>query len=519
MYPTAYLITLSALIFWFYFKEQPKAASFMRGLFGLSMLAYLGALFLSSGLLSFKVFALFRDLIVMGLLAKLFSYFRENTLVFFGLFAFLLASYQFGGKSYMQRSLLDSNDATTTVSAGVGSVNEYIDPEGELLAELRPGSNTRDLQALVEEYGLDLKPAFAPYSADHTDLDDYIIVNIPDSRAAEYEVIARAISDHPNVESVELNELFRIDPLEGLRRTPKKRTYLVNDPQVNQQWGFDVMAMDDLYKHLIDNDIRPQQKTKLFIIDSGIEANHEDLQARYQSVKKAYDTDTNGHGTHCAGIAAAVTNNGLGIASVFPSDDFVEISSIKVMNAFGLIPQNRLITGIIEAVDAGADVISVSIGGRSREAAQLAFQKVVKYANDANSIIVVAAGNDNMPAIGYTPANAAGVITVSAIDTLVGKASFSNTVDELDMGIAAPGVNIYSTFPGNTYKALTGTSMACPQVAGLVGLLRSIDPSLNTKEAYSILNSTGIATKNTALTGRLVQPAKAVSAVVTNKEQ
>lgn len=511
MYPTAYFIALSALIFWFYTKEQPKVAKVMRSIFGISMLAYLGGLFFAPGLLSFKAFALFRDLIVMGLLAQLFNRFRENTLLFFGLFAFLFASYQFAGKSYLMNSLQNEAAPTTTVSASIGSANEYLDPAAELLAELRPGSNTQDLQSLVEEYGLSLTPVFTPTAADRTDLDDYVSVNIPESRASEYESIAKAIADHPVVESVEFNELLKIDPLETFRKAPKQRTYPINDPQVHQQWGYEVMAMDKFYRYMAKNDIRPKEKVKLFIVDSGVEATHEDLRARYRSLKTAYDKDTNGHGTHCAGIAAAVTNNGKGIASVFPSDDFVEITGIKVVNAFGLIPQSTLIAGIIEAVDAGADVISVSIGARSREASQRAFQKVVQYADEANAIIVVAAGNSNLSATEFTPANAEGVITVSAIDTLVGKASFSNTVGQLDMGISAPGVNIYSTFPGNSYKNLTGTSMACPQVSGLVALLRSLEPNLTTKEVYDILHSTGRSTKETSQTGRLVQPTAAVT--------
>jgi len=84
-------------------------------------------------------------------------------------------------------------------------------------------------------------------------------------------------------------------------------------------------------------------------------------------------------------------------------------------------------------------------------------------------------------------------------------------VQNVPFGIAAPGVNIYSTFPKNQYKTFNGTSMACPYVAGLVGLMKSINPEIKTKEVYEILDKTGRNTKNTNQTGKLIQPASAVA--------
>lgn len=79
------------------------------------------------------------------------------------------------------------------------------------------------------------------------------------------------------------------------------------------------------------------------------------------------------------------------------------------------------------------------------------------------------------------------------------------------MGVAAPGQSIYSTIPGNKYASFNGTSMACPHVAGLVGILKSFAPDLSTKEAYRILDTTGSETTDTDLTGKLIQPYKAVA--------
>ncbi len=106
--------------------------------------------------------------------------------------------------------------------------------------------------------------------------------------------------------------------------------------------------------------------------------------------------------------------------------------------------------------------------------------------------------------------NTPGVIGVSAVDAGLNRAVFSNFVNDIPWAVAAPGVDIYSTVPGNQYASFNGTSMATPYVAGLLGLLKSIRPELTAREAYNLLQSTGKETKNTRETGRLIQPAKAV---------
>ncbi|MFT5834369.1 MAG: thermitase, partial [Cognaticolwellia sp.] len=110
--------------------------------------------------------------------------------------------------------------------------------------------------------------------------------------------------------------------------------------------------------------------------------------------------------------------------------------------------------------------------------------------------------------------NTPGVITVSAIDEALNRAVFSNTVQDVAMGIGAPGVNVYSSIPNNGYDSWNGTSMATPYVAGLLGLMKSINPDLTTEEAYKILKETGIDTGDTDKTGKFIQPFNAVSKVL-----
>jgi thermitase len=265
---------------------------------------------------------------------------------------------------------------------------------------------------------------------------------------------------------------------------------------------------------LTSRDIPLRKRALVAILDTGVDAQHEDLKGNFRSISKKYDDDPRGHGTHCAGIAGAVTNNGVGVASLARTTEYFDITSVKVLRAQGSGTQKDIISGIIEAVDAGADVISMSLGGFSTQARQRAYNQAVRYATDKGCIVVAAAGNSNRDAAGYTPVNARGVIGVSAIDQDLQRAQFSNRVGRLDMAVAAPGVGIYSTKPDNNYNSHNGTSMATPFVSGLLGLMKSIRPDLTAKEAYQILESTGITTRNTQETGKLIQPADAVASLL-----
>ena len=116
----------------------------------------------------------------------------------------------------------------------------------------------------------------------------------------------------------------------------------------------------------------------------------------------------------------------------------------------------------------------------------------------------------NRNAKDFSPVNAPGVIGVSAIDSDLNRAVFSNYVQDIELAVAAPGVDIYSTIPGNKYATFNGTSMATPYVSGLVGLMKSIKPDLDTKEAHKILSNSGTKTSNTKETGQFIQPAEAI---------
>lgn len=219
-----------------------------------------------------------------------------------------------------------------------------------------------------------------------------------------------------------------------------------------------------------------------------------------------------GHGTHCAGIAGAATNNGVGIASLNYEGRFVRILGFAALSDSGGGTVESVAKAIIDAADAGA-VISLSLGGYSPTppAAQL---NAIEYALARKAIVVVAAGNEDDDAAHSAPANTPGVIVVSAVDRQGRKADFSNTVANLKWPIAAPWVDIMSLGPGHQYVPMSGTSMATPMVAGLLGVMRSLKPDLSARDAYDILRETGTTGPDATRCGQTIDVAAALAAVL-----
>ena len=503
LYTFSYLASLLGLILWFYFSDHKGWSKLMRNLFFVGILAYLAALTISAGGIAYKLMILFRDLMVLGLVAQFFRLFRNEKFIFFLMLIVLLATFKMKYQSVLYDTFPEIAEQTT-----------QLDPQGELLVEVKENEQLEKLSTLMDTYELEASPAFQMLRPGSTDLDDYVIVNVPTKHLGQLEEIQQAFYDSGLVDWVEENEQISLSPLE-IQKLPSKtkRKYGINDPGLNRLWGFEEMEVDQLYRLLSTEQGKAKKKARIVILDTGVDARHEDLQSNYFSIRKKYDQDDNRHGTHCAGIAASVSNNGKGIASFAPNGDYVEVSSIQVLSAAGSGTQAKIIQGILEAADNGADVISMSLGGRSKGKRQRAYSNAVKYANKRGAIVVAAAGNSNMNAKDYSPANTPGVITVSALDTVLGRASFSNFVQDVPMGIAAPGVAIYSTVPGSKYESLNGTSMATPYVAGLLGIMKSLRPELTTREAYDILHRTGKDTNSKKETGKLIMPARAVEAL------
>jgi len=500
VYGLALLGALFALIFWFRFREKKVAGAF-RALFFISILSYLGSWFFQAAPMDYKFEVLIRDLVFIGVLGTAFSYIANlRTAFWIGLLLTI------GGGYYYYKTIL-----RPTFPFQEKTTQTTLDPDGELLIELQQGSDLETLRSLLDQYNLTVERAFFPERPEATDLDDFYVVDAPDE--ADLPTIRKALRQKAIIEHIEENEQITVDPIKSNKLPPKiEKRYGINDPGLENLWSFDRMQMDKLFDLL--KDVKPQRQAVVAILDTGVDAKHEDLADNFTSIRSRYDNDPRGHGTHCAGIAGAVSNNGVGVASYSRNNAFVDITSVKVLNAYGMGNQKTIINGIIEATDNGADVISLSLGGPSNDSRQRAYSQAVAYAKKSGVIVVAAAGNSDMNAKDYSPANADGIITVSAVDNELKKATFSNTVQDVGLGIAAPGVGIYSTVPDNGYDTYNGTSMACPYVSGLIGLMKSIKPDLTAEEAHKILKSTGSKTDQTRMTGKFIQPAAAMAKVI-----
>ena len=189
-------------------------------------------------------------------------------------------------------------------------------------------------------------------------------------------------------------------------------------------------------------------------------------------------TDRQGHGTHVAGTVGADAGSVVeGVAAG------VRVMPVKVLSDTGSGWTHWAANGIIWAADNGADVINMSLGGPRASSVQA---EAVAYASSKGVTVIAAAGNDGVSTPFY-PAADPGVIGVAAVDQHRARASFSNYGSYID--VAAPGVNISSTYPGNRYAGMSGTSMASPHVAGVVALMVAAAPAITPDEVRQALTS------------------------------
>jgi subtilisin family serine protease len=249
---------------------------------------------------------------------------------------------------------------------------------------------------------------------------------------------------------------------------------------------------------------------RVAIIDSGVQHTHPDLATNmwrnpnetvdgidndgngfvddivgYDFVDRDADPDDlNDHGTHCAGITAAAGNNGEGVAGAAWN---AAIMGVRVLDAQGSGFLSDVASGVRYAVDNGASVLSLSLGGPS---ASDTLERALSYACSKGAFIAVAAGNesadnDTVPAF---PANhdLPCLISVAATDSSDNLADFSNRGIR-KVHVAAPGVSILSTLPGGQYGNLSGTSMATPLVAGIGVLIKASKPELSGENIKSIV--------------------------------
>jgi subtilisin family serine protease len=265
------------------------------------------------------------------------------------------------------------------------------------------------------------------------------------------------------------------------------------------------------------------RSVKIAVIDTGVDYNHPDLSKNimvndaelngtdgvdddnngYIDDVYGYDfgnndndpMDGHGHGTHCAGVIGA-SHDAQGIAGVMAN---VQILPIKFLKDNGSGTLEGAIGAIDYAISRGVDIMSNSWGGPGNSQA---LKEAIIRARDAGITFIAAAGNSNadndstmtLPA-GYDLEN---IISVGALDGKGKKAGFSN-YGKTSVHVFAPGVDIYSTVQNGGYKKMSGTSMACPHVAGVAGLILSSEPNMSYVDIRARLMATSIKTSDLSI--------------------
>lgn len=297
-----------------------------------------------------------------------------------------------------------------------------------------------------------------------------------------------------------------------------KKCLTPNDPSFGSQWGLNIIGATTAWNYFSAG-----SNIVIAIVDDAVERTHSDLSPNLwvntadpagggDNDGNGYVDDINGwdvgsndnnpnppsssydHGTHVAGISSARSNNSTGVASIGFSCKLMCIKATTTPTAI-----TNGYDGIVYAAANGADVINMSWGGPGFSTTA---QNVCTYAWNEGCILVAAAGNDDVSSQFY-PAAYNNVISVAATNSSDQKASFSNYGAWID--ISAPGNNIYSTTVGNTYGNKSGTSMASPMVAGLVGLMWSLNPGMTKTDLINCLLTTAdnISAMNPSYPGQL----------------
>lgn len=276
--------------------------------------------------------------------------------------------------------------------------------------------------------------------------------------------------------------------------------YCVNDPYFNNLWGLKNNTCTDCDINACEAwSISIGSNVNVAIVDQGIEKTHNDLYGNIHNLSFNALTGTspsgnaNLHGTHVAGIVAALKDNNIQVVGVAPDAKLISISHpLTVSSSISA----ELASGISWAWNNGADIINNSWGDQGgvfynelySSILDEAINNAITYGRAGKGAIVVFASGNHSPTMDYPANSNEEILTVGSIDNNGRKSMFSGYGEQLD--IVAPGRNILSTITNNSIDYLSGTSMAAPHVAGVAALILSANPNLTGQEVRDIIEKT-----------------------------
>ena len=403
-------------------------------------------------------------------------------------------------------ALVGAGGASSVVSAA--SPKKPVLVPGELIVGFKSGVSDSAQAAALSQAGATNKKAFKQIRAR--------LVRGPEKKLA---AIQKALASDPRVAYVEPNHVLTINSIP-------------NDPSFSQLWGLNNTgqtggtADDDIDAPEAWDVSTGSSNVVVAVVDTGVDFSHPDLAAQQwvnpgencgssdpgnlcAQASNGVDDDNDGyvddwrgwdwvsndnnpfddhdHGTHVSGTIGAVGNNGIGVAGVNWN---VKIMALKFLNSQGSGDTAGAISATLFAADHGARIASNSWGGGPYDQGLF---NAIEYGARKGMLFVAAAGNDSSnndttpsyPASYDSPA----VVSVAATDDNDNLAYFSNYGAQ-SVDLAAPGVNILSTTPGNTYSTFSGTSMATPHVSGAAALVAAAFPGATLYGTKALLIST-----------------------------
>jgi thermitase len=402
--------------------------------------------------------------------------------------------------------LINAKNARTFGFQGTASELHVQSSSREIIVKFGPHVNLAPKPQFLENLNNRFRTEELKRVFENANSDFSTIFKIRFSKEVDLKIVLTDFNSDPNVVYAEPNYVMHT-------------TVVPNDVEYIRQWAHQKMESENAWAIQ-----KGDPNTTIAIIDTGVDWDHPDLAANIwmnlNETLNGFDDDENGfiddirgwdfvnvsdpvwpgedgsvrdndpmdfhgHGTHVAGIAAAKTNNTLGIAGTSWNSKIMAVRA-GYMNSsgYGELQLSDIAPAIKYATDEGANVISMSFGDYNFSSL---LKEAVDYAHAKGVVMVAAAGNEDTDEILY-PAGYGNVTAVAATNNLDGKASFSNYGSWIE--VAAPGVNIYSTMFDDGYGSWSGTSMATPYVAGLAGLIISENTTLTNEEVRHIIRNT-----------------------------
>jgi thermitase len=362
-------------------------------------------------------------------------------------------------------------------------------PKGMRVAAVKAASvKAASVSALNTKHGVfrveQLYKKVLEIRPDWTHLENQYVLVFPDDK--DVKQVAQEYGQDANVqvaEPISIVHAFDITP---------------NDPLFDQQYGLTKMQAPQAWDRTTG-----ESSVVIAVLDTGVNYNHEDLVGRidlangYDCVNEdadPWDDHTHAHGTTVSGVIGAAGNNGIGVAGV---DWSAKILPVKVLDHQGNGLMTNITEGITWAMAKNADVINMSFGQYNDgplkyiEQDPGGIKAFCQAAYDAGIVLVAAAGNGNVDWNTY-PAYYPTVVAVAAVDEDDKRAIWTN-IDPATLqvqasnygtwvGVAAPGDDIMTTQKGNNYVYTSGTSLACPFVSGLAGLIKAVYPGATNQE-------------------------------------